>query len=75
MEQLLKSKMRMGLLLGCAVLMAVMFLRGRGEPSHPPLDTSPPDPNGSPRPRVGQVRSVIEQPKRDKSLDELLKRK
>jgi hypothetical protein len=74
LELLMKSKLRVALLVGCAALLAMELLRGGGEPPLPPLDTSPPDPNGPPRIRIGQARSVMEQPKRDKSLDGLLKR-
>jgi len=74
LEQLLKSKLRIGALAGCLVLIAVVSLRGASEQPRPPLDTSQPDPDGTPRMRIGQSSNVMEQPVRDASLDELLRR-
>jgi hypothetical protein len=65
---------RIVFVLSCVVLSAFLLVRGRAESQRPPLDTSTPDPKGVPRMLIGRTRRVMEQPVRDNSLNELLKR-
>jgi hypothetical protein len=69
-----ESKRMLALLLIGIFLFGVWLAPWRTEAEPPPLDLSRPDPSGKPRIRVGQDRSVMEQPVRDHALDELLKR-
>jgi hypothetical protein len=68
------AKLQLGALISLVVIFIVWSVYSRPAPSASDLDTSSPDPQGTPRMRIGQARNVMEQPRRDNSLDELLKR-
>ena len=74
LEQIGKSKPGMALLASCVGLIIFMSLPRAAKTHQPLLGAAAPDPNGTPVPVVGRSSRLLDQPVRDNSLDELLKR-
>ena len=56
------------LILLCTLCLGPTWGAGCSDPAPPPLDTSAPDPMGTPRPVIGKQQRVTEKPNRDPAL-------